>query len=118
MGAPRARRSRSRCPGPATSRSASAPGYSLAVTVEHADDLGRHLGVVAGAAVDLGDVLHPPHPRQLAAGVAPLSPLHRLRITRQQLVEADRRSGCARGAGRRGATDLLLGTEPEYPVDP
>ncbi len=97
MRAPRARRSRSRCRGPATSRSACSMRL-LPVGVEHRDDLRRDLLVRSAGPIDHRDVLHAPHPGQLAARETPLRLLDGLDVAGQQLVEADRRAGCPRGA--------------------
>jgi hypothetical protein len=69
--------------------------------------LRRNLVVSQPGSVDRLDPLHPAHPGQLAPGVLAVRGLDRLEITGQELLEAERRAGGARGAGGVGGARLL-----------
>ena len=112
-GSARARRSGSRCPGPATSRSASA-----------GDHAARELGARRRRGVAAGDVDRASTPGSLRIQVswrlrvAARARLHRLDVAGEQLLEAERLAGgrARRPPRRRGATSSI-GAGGDHRVD-
>ena len=64
------------------------------------------------------DVSELSHPRQLPARIVAGSPLHRLDVTRQQLIKAERLAGGRRRAGGVGTANLRLRAGGDHRLDP
>src|SRR5206468_619977 len=98
---------------PATSRTS-----PRAIVAEQGIDPLGDGAVVATAAVDELDVGELAKPGQLAAGVSAVLALDRVDIAAQELVEAERRPGGPRGAGRLRTAGVAGGSGGHHRIDP